>query len=372
MLGAETILKICLIACHGGPADHFATYAQELKTQGYQVEVYASGPALQKFQELQINAISFSLDDKSAIEIALDSQTSTALITDVGHPFDVTLQQAFAKHAPRVLRLAYYDNPEPYVPGGYSNTAAQVMLAAQRVLFANSHLARTPIYSNQNAEIPVDLSKRIGIGYYPLSQVDKIKRARAEEVEQVRDRILSDQKLKKPTQKWLVYMGGNNEEYFTKAFPAFLDHLVNAAKSADLSGYLLILQQHPGAKRENRDCALLEEWKLLHGDHVKLPQIAVSQSSPDAAQIAADAIFYYQTSMGPQFVLAGIPTIQIGHHIFEDILVKNHLCSTAINGKELLISLDQLGTCSESTDRAIYSGLGIQANWLENLIRSFK
>ena len=42
---------VCFIACHGGPADHFATYAEALTKQGYDVQIHATGPALKKLQE---------------------------------------------------------------------------------------------------------------------------------------------------------------------------------------------------------------------------------------------------------------------------------------------------------------------------------
>jgi hypothetical protein len=43
-------IAVCLIACHGAPADHFATYAEVLIKQGYDVKIYATGPALKNFQ----------------------------------------------------------------------------------------------------------------------------------------------------------------------------------------------------------------------------------------------------------------------------------------------------------------------------------
>ena len=45
---AETV---CFIACHGGPADHFATFAEDLVKKGHTVHVFAAGPALKKFEE---------------------------------------------------------------------------------------------------------------------------------------------------------------------------------------------------------------------------------------------------------------------------------------------------------------------------------
>jgi hypothetical protein len=126
---------ICLIACHGGPADHFATYAEVLIKEGYDVQIHATGPALKKFQERGIEVkSSFSLDnltpdeeDHLAQAIAKTCSTASMVLTDVGHAFDIKIQKALSNHATKIPHLAYYDNPEPFVPGGYSSTAAAAL-----------------------------------------------------------------------------------------------------------------------------------------------------------------------------------------------------------------------------------------------------
>ena len=58
-----SVAAVCLIACHGGPADHFATFAESLSRDVGAIEVYASGPALKKFQERGIEVkVPFSID----------------------------------------------------------------------------------------------------------------------------------------------------------------------------------------------------------------------------------------------------------------------------------------------------------------------
>jgi hypothetical protein len=83
----------------------------------------------------------------------------------VGDPFAITLHEKLEKKNPELLRLAYYDNPEPYVPGGYSETAAKVMQLAHRTLFANANLADQP-------------HKQKGIGYYPTEEAETLRRLR--------------------------------------------------------------------------------------------------------------------------------------------------------------------------------------------------
>jgi hypothetical protein len=133
---------ICFIACHGGPADHFATFTENLTNKGYQVQVYASGPALKKLQDRRIEAIPFFLENQSAEEVAKKCSGAAVVITDVGNDFGEVLHKSLAEFASKSARFAYYDNPEAYVPGGYSSSAAKAMRVAQKVLFANANLGR--------------------------------------------------------------------------------------------------------------------------------------------------------------------------------------------------------------------------------------
>ncbi len=136
------------------------------------------------------------------------------------------------------------------------------------------------------------------------------------------------------------------------------------------------MQQHPGAKEKNLDANLVRQWQELH-TQAGIPRILISQVSSDEAQIVADAMLYYQTSMGPQFVLAGIPTVQIGHNTYEDILVKNGLCPSVTDAVGFLNALTRLQKSAEkkSGHEAIYQGLGITSCWanqLEDAINHFK
>lgn len=372
---------VCFIACHGGPADHFSTFAEELESKGYRVEVYATGPALKKFQDRKREiATPFSLENKSeetaAAELARKCVGADVVITDVGHAFDVPLQEALALHAPKALRLAYYDNPEGYVPGGYSAVAAKVMVAAQGVLFANSNLVNAPLYQAPSEEVCLPSEKRIELGYYPIRSAEKIAQRRIVEQKQVRSQLFSQHSLSNQGQKILVYAGGNNEEYFSKALPAFLKIVKEASLQQDLSHFVILLQQHPGAKEENVDGKLVQQWVEPYSKGEQIPLFVVSKFNSDDAQVIADAMIYYQTSMGPQFVLAGIPTIQVGHNTYEDILVKNGLCSVVTDVDGFLVALDRLQKSArlEVSSESILQRLGIRSNWpdrLEDAIKNF-
>ena len=93
---------VCLIVCHGGPADHFATFTENLSKDVEAIEIYASGPALKKLQERGISVkVPFSLDkispeeeDALAEQIAKTCSEAKAVITDVGHTFDIKVHKA--------------------------------------------------------------------------------------------------------------------------------------------------------------------------------------------------------------------------------------------------------------------------------------
>lgn len=366
-----TTTAICLIACHGGPADHFATFAENLTREGYKVEVYASGPALKKFQDRHIEVMmSFNPDNLSvqagidlATQIAKRCANASVVLTDLGHSFDMTLQKALATEAPQVLRLTYYDNPEPYVPGGYSNVAGEVMFAAQKVLFANANLQESSIYQEPNKEIKLSENARVGVGYYPIAQADKLTIRRKEEHDKLRAQFLAKHGLEDRGQKVLVYFGGNNEEYFTKAFPAFLKFL----SKGNLSNIVIVLQQHPGAKSQNRDRYQVESWVKEYGKAANSPRVVVSDEATDQMQVVADGALYYQTSMGPLFALAGIPTIQVAHETYSDILVRNGLCPSVTNPTDFITAIAAIKPVevSEMQRRTIYKGLGIREDWFE-------
>ncbi len=158
----------------------------------------------------------------------------------------------------------------------------------------------------------------------------------------IRNAFLIEQKMKDRGQKIWVYFGGNNEEYFTKGFPAFLDLFAKASQQIDLKDIVVVIQQHPGAITQNRDGQQLTQWLKEGGNRPQMPKMRISDFSSDQAQMLADAAFYYQTSMGPQFILGGIPTVQIGQQTYEDILVRNHLVDSAASGEKLVQAIRNL------------------------------
>lgn len=138
--------------------------------------------------------------------------------------------------------------------------------------------------------------------------------------------------------KILVYMGGNNHTYFSEALPAALAWIQGLHEQNKLCDVMIVLQQRPGAKTQNRDGALVTQL-AKHG-----PEMVFSAMETEQALVLADAVAYSQTSMGPQFALAGLPTMQIGHEPYPDILVLNHLCGVISSQEMLLDAIEALKT----------------------------
>ena len=190
--------------------------------------------------------------------------------------------------------------------------------------------------------------------------------------DEVRQTFLHSHDLNDSGQRIWVYFGGSNTEYFEKALPKFLEFVGEASDNKDFSNMIIVMQKHPTTKDKNVEDRLVKEIAFVKPHHA--PSFIISDFTSDEAQVMADAALFYQTSMAPQFVLAGIPVMQIGHETYADVLVRNNLCTSVTSAPALIETLDQiLKDASEKNVEAhkrIEEGLGIQANWKENLINS--
>lgn len=349
---------ICFVVCHGGPADHFAQFANHLTEKGHKVEILASGPALDKLKNREVTPF-----EKNNLSFVVEKcRQCSVVITDVGDSFNIDLQKALQSiHS--IQRIAYYDNPESYVPE-YSERAAQVMELAQRVWFANAHLATSPVYKTKNQELDLSYDRRVGIGYFPtLIQAKTLKEQREKQKDALRAEFLQGHKVDQPPEKLWVYFGGNNPVYFGQAFPAFLKFLEGAAGQKDLSNLLVVIQQHPGAKEKNTERKQIEEWEKSP----TWPTLIFSEWSSDKIAAIADQALYHQTSMGPLFALAGLPAAQVGHEPYEDILVRNKIAPSITSADGLLNLWNNPIPTPANAEELIKKDLGIEEDWTKNL-----
>jgi hypothetical protein len=351
---------IYFIACHGGPAAHFSEFAKELRREGCRVEILATGPALDKLKGAgakEFNEEGLDINDPAsqrllAEKVAKSLGPGSVVITDLGHLLMASIQEAVAKELPSAERIAYYDNPEPFVPGGYMQTAAKVMAAANKVLFANANLAKEPLYLSPSFAILLPLEKRIGVGYYPCEAAKFLESARLARKEIARRQFFEENKLSDTGQKILVYLGGNNEVCFKEATPAFLT-LVGESK-LDPGEFIILLQPHPGDKKREFDQRLAGGFPFI-----------VSKNGSEESLILADAVLYYQTSLSPQFALAGIPAIQVGHNTYPDILIRNNLAPSATTKEQFLEAVKASAKPTKSDK--LLADLGISPHWLAHL-----
>jgi hypothetical protein len=227
--------------------------------------------------------------------------------------------------------------------------------------------ADSNIYSLPEKQIDLTNKTIQGIGYYPVMEVEKLFQQREIEKDTIRA-----QNNWTDVKHLFVYFGGNNDAYFDHAFPAFLSSLSQIDKNL-IRDILFLVHQHPAAKKQNRDVLILQDW-LSKTNQV---QIVISTlKNSDQAQIVADAALYYQTSMAPQFALLGLPTMQVGHEVYRDVLVKYGLCYTATNTTELTIGLTAMKERNGSSDeiqqnkQLIYNAVGYTPEWPNNLRRA--
>jgi hypothetical protein len=372
---------VCFIVCDSGPAIHFAEFAKNLIVEDQlRIVIYASGSAQAKLQEFHfpdsIDLFHFMLDGLSSEEeqnLANEilencvTQGVQTIIVDIANKFDIKLQEAFNKLDVTLLNIrfwCYYDNSEQYVPGGYSIRSGEMIKLSQNILFANMNLNKrnSNIFSLPNVRINLNSKNIQGIGYYPIEIAERLEKRR--EIEQ---EILREKYGWNNIKYIFVYFGGNNNAYYEQAFPNFLSSLSQIDKKL-FEDIIFLIHQHPVAKIQNHDGHLFQKW-LLNNHHIRA---ILSQLTSDEAQIIANGILYYQTSMAPQFALIGLPIIQVGHEIYEDILVRNNLCETAtnsielINGLEILKKKNQLSN-SLQQKQLIYDAIGYNPNWLNNL-----
>lgn len=365
---------VCFIVCDNGPAVHFLQFARDLLDDNHlRIDIYANESVLSIFQDLQscdgIRLFHFSLDqqnteekqDKLANELIDNCVVSGArtIIVDIANEFDRKLQNVFNQRDMRshpIRFWCYYDNSEAYVPGGYSIQAEEMIKLSQNILFANMNLVQC------NISINLDGKNVQGIGYYPIGTAEILRRRRVIERETLRTRYGWNS-----IEYIFIYWGGNNKTYYEQAFPAFLS-LLSQIDVKSVENILFIIHQHPAAKKRNQDGLFFREW-LSKNAHI---QAILSPLTSDEAQILADAILYYQTSAAPQFALLGLPTMQIGHEVYEDVLVKYHLCETATNSDQLIDGLKVMKEKSNLTEQThqiqlIHDAIGYTSNWLENL-----
>ncbi|MCB1119349.1 MAG: hypothetical protein KDK65_05260 [Chlamydiia bacterium] len=325
-------MNLVFLIAHPGPAEHFAAYSQVLTHATFLADpnVQAKCPAAKVYQ---------SIDQIP--------QEATVVI-DIAEKWLEVVQQLQETH-PKVRCFVYYDNPEPFVPAPYSETASKLISLAQGVLFANAALKGIQDGQRQ----PIDLTQKgvQHIGYYPKEIGDKLlaDRQNAALVAQKKREFFKHHNLTCSIDTPVfVYMGGANKEYYL----AF-DHFLKLIKELPPQPLVFIHQRHP------RDTKPYPTIQLPQGCHFVTSHL----KTPETLLFAKGAL-YYQTSMAPQCVFAGLPQIvQVGHEPYSDAVIR---CGApSVTTVEVL---KQAMTQKTSVDqKQLEQELGYDPNWKSNL-----
>jgi len=260
-------------------------------------------------------------------------------------------------------RALYYDNPERFFAGGYSASIEKMVPLVDCVFFANKSLIKKGI-ANEGGGIDLSEKEVMGIGHYPTGEAEQISRLRKDgaRIAHIRATFFKRHGILDKGQRILLYLGGANEIYYEKAFPHFVQMVTPLLDETTL----LVLQQHPRAKRDgNKDLQYMQETLKQHAASKTLKFIALDISTAEGVALS-ERVLYYQTSMGAQFAFAGIPAIQVGDERYEDLLVRGG--SLAVTKKEELAQV--LLEKAVSVDPfLVRQELGIDPHWEKNLLQ---
>lgn len=250
------------------------------------------------------------------------------VITDVGSDKMVDFYLLLKERRPDIVRIAYYDNPEPFVEGGYSANVAKIVPQADAIFFANYNFAKDPVFSSFNMDLKTDAT-RFGIGYYPMAKIEalSLKRESKEIRAKLREQFIQNHSIANGS--FLpFYFGGANETYYKEAFPLFLKFLNELAEREEKKvPWTVVIQKHPRSGTFEED--VIVKWKKTA--HRFIPNITISKVPFDDALVIADLIWYFQTSASGMFPQMEIPAIQVGNSAYKELLVKAGVIPKAEN-----------------------------------------
>lgn len=374
--GVIYAVDVCFVTIHPAPAEHFATFIQELDKEKISWQILAADSAEVFLKEKKISHRKISiwankktiknLSSEEIISIAKltakECKKAKIVITDISEPFIVRFHHELSLIS-TAKRYVYYENPDPYVPGEYSKCFESLLKTRPNgVLFANKKLCTETIFGEDHHILDCHHLHKVGVGFYPLEDAVVIK-VLAEKKEELREKLFDQLGIKDEKQKILTYLGGANSVYFEKAFPFFLKTLEESARDPFFDNTLLLLHQHPRAKKEGLDLHAL----LSKG----LPfQIFTSPLSLFEIAACSDLMYYYQTSMVAKLILAKRPILQVAHEPFQDAGVKLGLIDVVTSSKDLPIaSLKAMeADINQLSLDSLKEAIGCDENWNQSFL----
>lgn len=373
--------EICLIAEHPGASNHFKAFIAPLERSGAVVTVLAGKNVVALFDShASIRTVPY--DPAAGAESLRDllhkvADKAALILSDVAASRWTEPLRELKMSGREFTHFVYYDNPDPYVPGGYSKTAGAVIPTADKVLFANARLQELPVYSEPGVAIRMPKGKRYGIGYYPTEGAETLKALRAEMRDELRSQLFAALNFTDKHDKIITYIGGANEEYLDKALPRFLSMVAAIAneKHHPLYRTVIVFQQHPRMRGgENLDRYYIDGLKRLGVLSDTAPIIWFSTFKTEEALALADLVLYHQSSMVPQVALSGIPAAQVADRLNPDAATDSGVpfINSVKELESLLLKLRKGGapTLDAEGMERLKERLGTRADWQERLTRS--
>ncbi len=332
-----TGLSVCFFSCHPAPANQFIDLSTIAKEAGATCVYIAGGESSYKILSPHSKDTHFfSIDselDLTASKIADLISTCDILITDLPNPFTQLVVSNLKGRASAVKLVGYYDNPETFVPGGYSKQVGKVVQYLDAIFFRNGLHEAMPIFSELGCAMDLDAVKKVGIYYSSIpKEVERMKVQRQDRFLQ-RKRFFEHQKLSDRGQQLVLISGGANSVFYHETIPHFLHLLEESIKSGLLPDSTIVYQQHGRAKTEdgNPDGKQILAWKASFLDPFSgpKPEFVFSHLPFNDAVVLSDFILYHQTSDNAKFYLLGIPTLQVSKEPYPDLLIRNGLIECA-------------------------------------------
>ena len=341
------LLMILFLSHHLNVASHFNQYAKVLQKHEIPYKVITDTSVSEQYETDLKDVIYIDIETFDLNELKESINDNDTIISGSNSPYWKDLYQLLSIEKPYIKKYVYYDNPERFVPGGYSEKAEEIFSFCEGIIFSNTNHVISGVENKNGKLISNDAHLKYGTGYYPLHIANLIKDKRTSNH--------TDKKI-------LVYTGGANNQYYFEAFPHFLSLLENC--KSNLENFTIILQQHPRSIKEgNIDGKLLSIFKRNNPNI----DIRISNTTTIDTLSIADAVLYHQTSMAPQFIFADIEKVgQIGLHKYVDTLVETG--TPSITSTEELLLFLRSDQDNSAIKKSLNRKLGISSNYESHLL----
>ena len=338
---------VAFVAMHSLPAEHFLIFQSLLAKNSIPTRMIVGGVAKKalgsRLPDVDMDVWEGKEIKEFSNEVAKSCEFANIIFVGIGHQFAGHFLEAITELYGSLKRvILYYENPEVYVPGGYSDLAQSAVTLGrpEEVLFANKNLAKKGVSVCKGLE----RVRKIGLGYYPMHDVEVLKKLRAEK--------------KVEASRVFVYLGGAeaNTDYFDKALPAFIEML---SKISFLeSPTTLIFRKHPRSSGA--------DWSIVKAFEMPGLTVVLDIDSLLNTLARADYTFYYQTSLSPLLILGGVNPIQVGHEVYREVLVDKGLIPVATSTEGLGSLLgNSMGIVD---DEVVFNAIGFDPLWENNLL----